>query len=187
MTLFLTAILLGIAVRWVLFRRLVMPRIVMPWLFFAALGWEAAWAFLSLRGWFSPQVAGPVGQMGTYALLMLAFAANIRLVAFWPALLGAAMNGLVIFANGGHMPVDLSALERAGLGHYRPFIEGARDSLHIPMGPDTALRFLGDWIAIPGRVISPGDILLALSMFLLPVFPFPLARLNWARGQGPHP
>lgn len=65
MTLFLTAILLGIAVRWVLFRRLVMPRIAMPWLFFAALGWEAAWAFLSLRGWFSPQVAGPVGQMGT--------------------------------------------------------------------------------------------------------------------------
>ena len=25
----------------------------LPWLFFAALGWEAAWAFLSLRGWFS--------------------------------------------------------------------------------------------------------------------------------------
>lgn len=41
------------------------------------------------------------------------------------------------------------------------------------MNASTRLRYLGDWIPLPalGKVVSPGDLLLVLSLFLIPIFP----------------
>lgn len=79
-----------------------------------------------------------------------------------PLLLGAGFNGLVILVHGG-MPVDPRALERAGLGSTASFLEAKGDGLHF-LGPAFPL---GDWIALPGRVLSPGDLLICLSLFLV--------------------
>lgn len=171
MTLFLTAILLGILLRFLLRRRLVFPRIAFPWLFFLALGWEVLWALLAFFRVAPPEVAGPAGQMGTYLLLGLAFAVNLHEPGFLLAALGALLNGAAIFLNGGHMPVSPAAMERAGLGHLIPFLEEARDGLHVLMDEGTRLSFLGDWIPLPGKVVSPGDVLLVLALFALAAFP----------------
>lgn len=128
---------------------------------------------LSLLALLPPRVAGPVGQLGTYLILALALSRQLHLPAFWPATLGTLLNALVILANGGQMPVDPLALEKAGLGYLFPFLEEARDGVHTLAGSHTRLLFLGDWIAIPplGKVVSPGDLFLALSLLLIPIFP----------------
>ncbi len=96
-----------------------------------------------------------------YALLFLFFLVN-RHPLLLPLALGAGLNGLAVLLHGG-MPVDPVALERAGLGAYRPFLEGQGDGLHFlaPAFP------LGDWIVLPGRVVSPGDLFLLLGLLLL--------------------
>ncbi|WP_051906183.1 DUF5317 family protein [Thermus tengchongensis] len=81
---------------------------------------------------------------------------------FLPSLLGAGLNALAILLYGG-MPVDPVALERAGLAHTVPHLASREDGLHY-----LRLAFpLGDWIALPGRVLSPGDLLICLSLFLV--------------------
>lgn len=171
MSLFLAAILLGIIVRLLLYGNLVFPKVSFPWLFFVALGWEVLWAALAFYGLVPPAVAGPVGQTGTYLLMGLAFAVNVHEPGFIPAVIGTLLNAAVIFANGGHMPVDPQAMERAGLAHLIPFLQNARDGVHILMDENTRLRYLGDWIPIPGKVLSPGDVLLVQSLFILAAFP----------------
>jgi hypothetical protein len=77
--------------------------------------------------------------------------------------LGWLLNLLVISANGG-MPVSRAAVVRAGL----PWTDVRDGSLfkHVPAGPGTPLRFLGDVIPVPPvhRVISLGDIVLLLGI-----------------------
>ncbi|WP_337844804.1 DUF5317 family protein [Thermus sp.] len=81
---------------------------------------------------------------------------------FLPSLLGAGLNALAILLYGG-MPVDPVALERAGLAHTVSHLASRGDGLHY-----LGLAFpLGDWIALPGRVLSPGDLLICLSLFLV--------------------
>lgn len=81
---------------------------------------------------------------------------------FLPLLLGAGLNGLALLLYGG-MPVDPVALERAGLGHTASYLAARGDGLHH-LGPAFPL---GDWIALPGRVLSPGDLLICFSLFLV--------------------
>lgn len=171
MTLFLLALGLGLALRLLLFRRLALPSFRFPLLFLLALLWEGALALLALFRLLPPSLAGPLGQAGAYLLLLPAFALNWSLPPMRLAFLGGVLNGLVILVNGGHMPVDPGALEVAGLGHYRDFLARAGDGLHILASPSTRLLLLGDWIPLPGRVVSPGDLLLAVAVFLLPLLP----------------
>lgn len=81
---------------------------------------------------------------------------------FLPSLLGAGLNALAILLYGG-MPMDPVALERAGLAHTVSHLASRGDGLHH-LGPAFPL---GDWIALPGRVLSPGDLLICLSLFLV--------------------
>jgi hypothetical protein len=77
----------------------------------------------------------------------------------WVVTLGAAMNLIVILANGAHMPVASglagSLLERGHVGQY------------VLMGADTNLTWLGDWIGFPWPVkgaYSPGDLVIAVGI-----------------------
>jgi len=76
--------------------------------------------------------------------------------------IGTLMNVVVVIANGG-MPFDASVA--SSIHATLP-----TDTLHVPLGPDTKLRFLAD--VIPVGVIdslySPGDFLIALGGFLIP-------------------
>ena len=82
-----------------------------------------------------------------------------RLPGVWLVTLGAAMNLIVIVANGGRMPVApalATTLIRSGhLGQY------------MLMSSATNLNWLADWIGFPWPVrgaYSPGDLVIALGI-----------------------
>ena len=76
--------------------------------------------------------------------------------------LGTVLNVLVVLANSA-MPFDLEAVRAAGAAI-------PRDALHLPLGPETQLRFLADIIpvAVVHGVYSVGDVLIAIGGFLIP-------------------
>ncbi|HEY2598715.1 MAG TPA: DUF5317 family protein [Candidatus Dormibacteraeota bacterium] len=82
-----------------------------------------------------------------------------RLRGAWIVAVGAAMNLVVIIANGARMPVAPSLagplLERSHIGQY------------MMMGPGSNLGWLGDWIGVPGPLggaYSPGDAVIAIGI-----------------------
>lgn len=87
-----------------------------------------------------------------------------RLPGVWVVTTGAAMNLIVVLANGGRMPVAQSmAGALAQRGHLAQY---------VLMGPGTNLNWLGDWILFPWPVpgaYSPGDLILALGIGIVVV------------------
>src|SRR5207237_8832553 len=103
-------------------------------------------------------------HLASYVLLIVFAAANVRVRGFGLATLGLAANAIVIFANGGRMPVPLHAWQSTGraaadlltTGHYNN--NGAATA-------HTHLRFLGDVFPLPSglpltNTFSIGDLLL---------------------------
>lgn len=90
-----------------------------------------------------------------------------RLRGAWSVAAGAALNLLVVVANGGRMPVAPAfagvLLQRNHLGQY------------VLMGANTNLNWLGDWITvswpvgIPGAY-SPGDLVVAVGIGVVAFF-----------------
>ena len=85
---------------------------------------------------------------------------HIRVVpGVWVVTAGAALNLVVILANGARMPVAPALagvlLQRGHVGQY------------VLMGSNTNLNWLADWIGFPWPVrgaYSPGDLLIALGI-----------------------
>lgn len=142
--------------------------------------------------WVFDRGATLIGAWGP-ALYLLSFCAllsfiwiNRHLPGF--LLIGAGILGnvLVIAANGGHMPVSLDALRQAGLGHLVEPLQSGAVFTHTAMGPENHLRWLGDLFALQRpyprpKVLSVGDIILALGMFYFTVAtlqPWPLSRFS---------
>ena len=104
-------------------------------------------------------------HLGTYVLAGVFVAANRRLPGMLLIALGAGLNLLVIAANGGVMPADPGALERAGL----PTVSGEFENSAALANP--RLPFLGDVFAIPAslpfaNVFSIGDVVLLVGGLL---------------------
>jgi Family of unknown function (DUF5317) len=82
-----------------------------------------------------------------------------RLPGVWLVTLGAAMNTIVILANGARMPVTPAMAD--ALAHRGPTAE------YVVMGAGTVLSWLGDGIVFPWPVpgaYSPGDLILAMGI-----------------------
>ena len=86
-----------------------------------------------------------------------------RIAGIWLVTVGAALNLVVIAANGGRMPV---APEIAGT-----LVQRGQIGQYTLMGPGTHLNWLADWIAVPGplekvvrEAYSPGDLIVALGI-----------------------
>jgi hypothetical protein len=111
-------------------------------------------------------VAGPLAKVLVLLLVGYGLYQNRHLKSLYLVLLGLFLNTLVIFANGGHMPVSLTALQKAGLGGLEDFLREKRDAVHTLLDETTRLPFLGDVIPLPPlrKVISPGDILILLGI-----------------------
>jgi hypothetical protein len=77
----------------------------------------------------------------------------------WLIGVGAMLNSIVTFVNGG-MPVDPGALTLSGKAP-------PSDGLHVILGPDTRLSFLADVLLIPviNNIYSIGDVVLAIGGF----------------------
>ena len=85
-----------------------------------------------------------------------------RLPGVWLVTAGAALNLVVVLANGSRMPV---APALAGILAVRGHI-----GQYVVMGPDSQLNWLADWIGVPGPLggaYSPGDVLVALGIGLV--------------------
>jgi uncharacterized protein DUF5317 len=83
----------------------------------------------------------------------------------WVVTVGAAMNLIVILANGARMPVAPALagvlVQRGHLGQY------------VLMGPGTNLNWLADWIGFPWPVrgaYSPGDVVIAVGIGIVVLF-----------------
>lgn len=89
----------------------------------------------------------------------------------WLAAFGLLLNTIVIWANGGQMPVSAQALKDAGLEDFLRFMQNSSDAVHYLIGPHTRLWFLSDVIPLPflKKVISPGDAFVILGV----IFFFP--------------
>ncbi len=88
-----------------------------------------------------------------------------RLPGVWVVTIGAAMNLIVILANGARMPVAPALagvlVQRGHLGQY------------VLMGPGTNLNWLADWIGFPWPVrgaYSPGDLVIAVGIGIVVLF-----------------
>jgi hypothetical protein len=88
-----------------------------------------------------------------------------RLPGVWVVSVGAAMNLIVILANGARMPVAPALagvlVQRGHLGQY------------VLMGPGTNLNWLADWIGFPWPVrgaYSPGDLVIAVGIGIVVLF-----------------
>jgi len=82
-----------------------------------------------------------------------------RLRGAWIVATGAAMNLVVVIANGARMPVTTAL---AG-----PLVDRGHIGQYVAMGPGTNLGWLGDWIGVPGPLggaYSPGDAVIAIGI-----------------------
>jgi hypothetical protein len=101
-------------------------------------------------------------HLGSYLLAGAFVLANRDLPLIWPVALGGALNLLVIAVNGGVMPANAAALQRAGWPSASDQFENSIALAH------PRLLFLGDVFAVPtwvpfANVFSIGDVLLVLG------------------------
>jgi len=141
-----------------------------PWLVLAALVVREATVL-------SP-ISSVEGVQYIYAAALAALVAwtvwHVRRIrGVWIVALGAALNLVVVLANGARMPVARSLagslVERGHAGQY------------VVMASGTYLNWLADWIGVPGPLggaYSPGDVVVALGI---------AAVAFLATRQGPRP
>ena len=127
-----------------------------PWLVIAAL-------IIREAAVFSP-LSAIEGVQYVYLVALAALVAwtawhATRLPGAWIVAIGAALNLVVVIANGARMPVEATLagplLERGHIGQY------------VVMGSGTNLGWLGDWIGVPGPLggaYSPGDAVIAIGI-----------------------
>ena len=142
---------------------------------FADLNLKALWlvvvAFelqfaLRVGGYGGPLLAGAI-YAATYALLVVFVILNRSRWELMVMGIGLLSNALVIWVNGGKMPVSTAAFLTA-TGTPFPL----DDPTHIPLTAVTRLKWLGDLWALkrpfplPG-VFSLGDVVVCIGLFLL--------------------
>ena len=108
----------------------------------------------------------------SYIMLLLAVWYNKTLKGMKIIALGIIFNFIVIVANGGHMPVMLSGLYKAGLDNFVLTLKEGTYVTHTLITEKTLFRFLADVIPLSPpfpdpSVVSAGDFLMFYGVFSL--------------------
>ncbi len=118
---------------------------------------------------------GPYIYIVTILMTLVFMAYNLHIPALQLILIGAFLNGAVIIANGGYMPVSSEAMRISGLDErFERELDPETATVEVQLTNNkriedaTLLKFLGDLIPVPygptgPTVISIGDILIALG------------------------
>jgi hypothetical protein len=88
-----------------------------------------------------------------------------RIRGVWIIAVGAALNLVVVLANGARMPVAPALAGR--------LVELGHAGQYVVMGPGTNLAWLADWIGVPGPLggaYSPGDVVVAAGIAAVAFF-----------------
>lgn len=105
----------------------------------------------------------------SYVLMIICLALNIKKVYMKIFLIGVILNFIVIFSNGGQMPVSIKGIKGIDSGIDLPKSEF--DIKHKQVDNDTKLVYLSDIILIPPpyplpKILSIGDIFLMMGLFI---------------------
>jgi hypothetical protein len=105
----------------------------------------------------------------TYFLMTLTILMNINKSYMKLFLIGVVLNFIVIFGNGGKMPVSLNGIE--GIHKEVELPNREYDIKHVAVNKDTKFIYLADIILIPKpyplpKILSVGDIFLMLGCFV---------------------
>ncbi len=105
-------------------------------------------------------------MLAAYSFLLLGIILNLNNLWMFILLLGAVLNFVVIFINGGKMPISLDSLQMAGLT--ADYLTGSATQMLASSA--TNLSFLGGIIPIPlpgifAEVVSPGTLIIGIGMF----------------------
>ena len=108
----------------------------------------------------------------SYIVLLLAVWYNKNIKGMKIIALGIIFNFIVIVANGGHMPVLLSSLYKAGLNDFALVLKEGTYVTHTLITEKTLFRFLADVIPLSPpfpdpSVVSAGDFLMFYGVFSL--------------------
>jgi len=108
----------------------------------------------------------------SYIVLLLAVWYNKKLEGIKFIALGIAFNFVVIVVNGGHMPVLLSSLYKAGLNDFALVLKEGIYVTHTLITEKTLFKFLADVIPLSPpfpdpSVLSVGDFLMFYGVFSL--------------------
>lgn len=162
------ALILGLIGAWALgadLSRLSALRFRGEWLVFAALAMQVV--LFTGGGHGIPTRYNAAVHLGSYLLLLLFIALNLRISGFWMVGVGVLANVLAIFVNGGSMPVTVDAWRASGADPAILKQDGVVAN-NVLAGPHTHLAWLGDVFAIPSAVpfsnaVSVGDVLIVLG------------------------
>lgn len=107
-----------------------------------------------------------------YLLLIVGLAMNWASIGLRITMFGSILNFLPIVLNNGKMPVSIDALRYSQEYTQLSLLEEGRIMTHVLETEGTRLRYLGDIIPIPKpyifpKIISIGDLLIALGLFIL--------------------
>lgn len=110
-------------------------------------------------------------HLGSLALLMAFFVANLRYRSLAVVGVGVLLNLIVIASNGGFMPARVADVERIGFADVAAQLEAnGRFQKSTVLHDGTTFPWLADVIRLPlpgpDRLISLGDIFVALGAFL---------------------
>jgi hypothetical protein len=130
------------------------------WLLFAAVGLQVVAFPFAFLPWQTGQTAGTALWLGSYALLVVAAALNIRIAGVPLLALGMGANLLAIAVNGATMPVLPAAMHEAGRTEV---VHANSTAAADPSFPWLVDRWSApDWIPF-ANVFSVGDVAIALG------------------------
>lgn len=122
-------------------------------------------------GGFAPKDYLSYFHILSYIFMIICILLNLRKHSMKAFLIGVLLNFLVIFANGGKMPVSLNGIRGLddNIGSELPISDF--DIKHYGINPDTKLVYLSDIILISKpylfpKILSIGDLFIMLGLFM---------------------
>ena len=117
----------------------------------------------------------------TYLLMIIGVILNINKKFMIFILIGMVLNFIVIFANGGKMPISFKNVK--GYEHYTEDNLDKSDIKHSLVSEDTKFVYLADVIVLPrpyplARIISIGDIFIMIGVYLF--FQEAMVKKRWS-------